>query len=67
MGICQDLIINDAEFMSKTLSNEITNGSKLRNKYLKSTCEEDRQRYKNESNLCVALYEERQKGTTTRP
>lgn len=36
-------------------------------KYLKSTCEEDRQRYKKESNLCVALYEERQKGTTTRP
>ena len=39
----------NAWFMIKTLSNEIMKRSSLRNKYLKSRSEEDRQRF------CVSL------------
>ena len=42
--------------MNETLSQETMNESKLRNKHLKGTCEEDQQSYKKERHLCVALY-----------
>ena len=41
--------------MNKTLSKEIMKRSNLRNKYLKSRSEEDRQRFRKQRNLCVSL------------
>ena len=41
--------------MNKTLSKEIMKRSNLRNKYLKSRSEEDRQRFRKQINLCVSL------------
>ena len=41
--------------MNKTLSKEIMKRSNLRNKYLKSTSEEDKQRFRKQRNLCVSL------------
>ena len=41
--------------MNKTLSKEIMKRSNLRNKYLKSRNEEDRQRFVKQRNLCVSL------------
>ena len=41
--------------MNKTLSKEIMKRSNLRNKYLKSRSEEDRQRFRKQRNLCVFL------------
>ena len=41
--------------MNKILSNEIMKRSNLRNKYLKSRSEEDRQRFRKQRNLCVSL------------
>ena len=46
---------NNAPFMNKTLSKEIMKRSNLRNKYLKSRSEEDRQRFRKQRNLCVSL------------
>ena len=46
---------NNAPFMNKTLSKEIMKRSNLRNKYLKSRSEEDRQRFRKQRNLCVFL------------
>ena len=41
--------------MNKTLSKEIMKRSNLRNKYLKSRSEENRQRFRKQRNLCVFL------------
>ena len=41
--------------MNEILSKEIMKRSNLRNKYLKSRNEEDRQRFVKERNLCVSL------------
>ena len=41
--------------MNKTLSKEIMKRSNLRNKYLKSRSEEDRQRFRKQRNLCASL------------
>ena len=41
--------------MNKTLSKEIMKKPSLRNKYLKSRNEEDRQRFAKQRNLCVPL------------
>ena len=40
--------------MNKTLSKEIMKRSNLRNKYLKSRSEEDRQRFRKQRNLCIS-------------
>ena len=45
----------NAPFMNKTLGKEIMKRSNLRNKYLKSRNEENRQRFVKERNLCVSL------------
>ena len=46
---------NNALFINKALSREIMKRSNLRNKYLKSRSEEDKQRFRKQRNLCVSL------------
>ena len=41
--------------MNKTLSKEIMKRSNLRNRYLKSRSEEDRQGFRKQKNLCASL------------
>ena len=42
--------------MNETLSKEIMKRSNLRNTYLKSSGDEDRQRFRKQRNLCVSLF-----------
>ena len=46
---------NQQNFMDKELNQAIMVRSKLRNKYLKSKSETDKQRYKKQRNYCVKL------------
>ena len=46
---------NQRSFMSKELKTAIMVRSKLRNKFLKSGCEEDRKAYNKQRNMCVKL------------
>ena len=52
---------NQANFMDSNLNHAIMLRSKLRNKFLKSKFNQDREAYKKQRNLCVSLLRQNEK------
>ena len=52
---------NHIPFMNKTLSKEVMNRTKLRNKFFKERADESKKRYTSQQNYCVSLLKKTKK------